>query len=540
MNKLLFCSLLLLSSLAKAQEKPKLVVGIVIDQMRQDYLLRYSEKFSEGGFNRMIDNGFQFKNAHYNYVPTYTAPGHASIYTGTTPAYHGIIGNSWYSREKDLSIYCVYDPAQSGVGGSNMNGKMSPKNLLASTVTDELRLTTNFEAKVVGVSIKDRGSVLPAGHSPTGAYWFDSKTGNFMTSTYYMEDLPKWAHKFNKQKLAAKYLENTWTTLLPIDQYVNSTADDAPYERAFNSSDQTTFPYDLEELTKTNGIGLIRSTPYGNSIILDMALAAIEGEELGTDEVTDFLAISFSSTDYIGHQFGSNSIELEDTYLRLDLELKKLFDYLDENFDDSYTVFLTSDHGVVNVPQYLIDNKMAAGYLEQEIVVAELQKSIENVLGKGDWILDTGNDQLFLNEALINEKGLDKNEVAEQIRDVLLDLDMVAEAFTRKEIAVRDSNDPFKRRLERGYNMKRSGDIAVKLLPGYLSVSSDYGKKGTSHGSGYNYDTHIPVIFFGQGIKQGNSVRPVSITDIAPTLSMFLDISLPNAATGTPLIELFD
>ena len=540
MKKSGYCILILLSVVLTAQENPRLVVGIVVDQMRQDYIPGFSDKFSDGGFIRMINKGFQFRNAHYNYVPTYTAPGHASIYTGTTPSGHGIVGNYWYSREKGLNVYCVSDSDQSGVGGSDTNGKMSPENLLVSTITDELRLTTRFQAKVVGVSIKDRGSIIPAGHNPTGAYWFDSKTGNFMTSTYYTDALPEWVEKFNKKKSAAKYLQNTWSPLRPIQEYAESTAGATPYERPFSGKEEATFPYDLKDLVKSNGIGLIRSTPYGNSIVLDMALAAIEGEKLGDDDITDFLAISFSSTDYIGHQFGANSIELEDTYLRLDLELKHLFEYLDKNFKDNYTVFLTSDHGVVNVPQYLEDNKMVGGYLEQDKMAESIQKKMTSALGEGEWILDAGNNQFFLNQELIAEKGLDLSEVRETVRDIIIGFDEIAEVYTREEIMERKSTDEFKKRIENGFHSKRSGDIAMQLMPGYLPVSNGFDKKGTSHGSGYSYDTHVPVIFYGKGIKEGSSVRSVAITDIAPTLSMLLNISLPNGATGEPLAELFE
>ncbi len=540
MKKILYCLIILSFSTTIAQNKPRIVVGIVVDQMRQEYLLRFSDKFSNDGFKRLLNEGFDYKNAHYNYVPTYTAPGHASIYTGTTPSNHGIIGNSWYSREKDLSIYCVSDPDQSGVGGSDANGKMSPKNLLSSTITDELMLTTNFRSKVVGVSIKDRGSVLPAGHNPTGAYWFDSKTGNFMTSTYYMDKLPSWVDQFNRKKLATKYLNNTWDTMHPIEEYVESTADDAPYEIAFKGKEEATFPYDLEDLAKSNGVGLIRSTPYGNSMVLDMAIAAIEGEKLGDDAITDFLAISFSSTDYIGHQFGANSIELEDTYLRLDLELKRLFDYLDENFNGSYTLFLTSDHGVVNVPSFLEDNKMVGGYLKKEDAARKLQEQIEVKLGKGDWISDVSNDQIFLNGEFIINKGLNFSEVSNVVKEIAVELDEIEDALTREEILNRNANHSFAKRIENGFHRKRSGDIANRLKPGYLTISAGYGVKGTSHGSGYTYDTHIPIIFYGIGVKKGSSVRQVSITDIAPTLSMILDISLPNASTGSPLKELFE
>ncbi len=519
-------------------QRPKLVVGIVVDQMRQDYLLRFKDKFDEGGFNRLLNEGYQFKNAHYNYIPTYTAPGHASIYTGTTPSNHGIIGNNWFDKQKNTSTYCVYDGAVSEVGGSERSGRMSPKNLKASTITDELMLTSNFRSKVVGVSIKDRGSILPAGHNPTGSYWFDSSSGNFMTSTYYTNSLPKWVEQFNKQKLVNQYLGQTWTTLLDLDDYEESTQDDVPYERPFKGQEKAIFPYNLPELAKNNGLGLIRTTPYGNTIVMDMGIAAIEGEELGEDEITDFLAISFSSTDYVGHAFGPNSIELEDTYLRLDLEIKRLLDFLDEKFGENYLVFLSSDHGVVDVPLFLEDNKMVGGYIDINAMDSVIDHRLNLRFGEGNWIKNLSNDQLFLDHDFIKIKGFDLKEIRDFLKEILLSYDGVNRVYTFDELTSENTTDEIKKRFENGFNMKMSGDIAVSLIPGYL-FDSGYEKAGTTHGSGYTYDTHVPLLFYGSGIKKGSSVREVSITDIAPTLSMLLDISLPSSCTGQPLAELF-
>ncbi len=523
--------------IAQQDRQPKIVVGIVIDQMRQDYLYRFADQFSEGGFKRILKDGYQFKNAHYNYVPTYTAPGHAAIYTGTTPSYNGIIANNWYSRKKARSVYCVSDEGVSAVGGSDNNGKMSPKNLQVSTITDELRLSSNFRSKVIGISIKDRGSILPAGHNPTGAYWFDPTTGNFMTSTYYCEELPTWAANFNKKKLTGKYLDQTWSTLLPIQQYSSSTADQNPYERPFRGLKEATFPYQLEKLAEGYGPGLIRTTPFGNTIVLDMAIAAIAGEGLGNDAFTDLLAVSFSSTDYIGHAFGPNSIELQDTYLRLDLEIKRLLDFLDDKFGKEYLVFITADHGAVNVPLFLQEHKLSGGYLNSQEVNSFLQTAIEKVLGEGDWIIDASNNQLFLNSALIRKENRTLSHVQETIKNIVLEIPEVAEAYTATELGKRNGTDPGRQLLENGFNTKMSGDIVTRLKAGY--IDDRYGRAGTTHGSGYTYDTHIPILFYGQSIPNGQSVRKVSITDIAPSLAMLLNISLPNATTGEPLVELF-
>ncbi len=517
--------------------KPKIVVGIVVDQMKQEYLLRFYDKYGERGFKRLISEGFQFRNAHYNYVPTYTAPGHASIYTGTTPSNHGIIANAWYSREKDRSIYCVSDPEMNAVGGSKSNGMISPKNLIASTVTDELRVISNFRSKVVGVSLKDRGAVLPAGHNPTGAYWFDDKTGNFMTSDYYFEDLPQWVKDFNEQKLVSKYLEGTWSTLLPIEEYSESTPDDTPYERIPKGKGTPTFPYNLSELVVDNGIGMIRTTPFGNTLIADFAIAAIEGESMGEDEFVDLLAVSFSSPDYIGHAFGPNSIEVEDNYLRLDKEIERLLDYLDDRFGNAYQVFLTADHGVAAVPQFQIDNKMPGGYINTQQTAEDFERLVEQQLGKSEWILDVSNSQLFLDRELIKARDLNLADMQEQLVDIALQLPSVQQAYAASEIAKRSGSGHYRVLLENGYNQQRSGDVLVHLSPGYLRGRD--GGRGTTHGSGGTYDTHIPIIFFGANIPNGSSVRKVAITDIAPTISMLLNISLPSSCTGIPLQEVF-
>ncbi|MDX5348867.1 MAG: alkaline phosphatase family protein, partial [Hymenobacteraceae bacterium] len=277
-------------------ERPKLVVGIVVDQMRYDFLYRYWDKYSDGGFKRLMREGFNFKNTHYNYAPTYTGPGHASIYTGTYPAIHGIVGNDWFVRGTDRNIYCTEDRGVTCIGADTDAGKMSPANLLTTTVTDELRLATNQGAKVIGVCLKDRGSILPAGHAANAAYWYDGSTGNWISSSFYMKELPKWVEQFNKKKLPAQYLNQDWETLLPLKQYTESTPDENTYEGAFKGQKKAVFPYKLKEL-RGNSYDLLRSTPFGNTFTKEFAIAAIEEEKMGKGNFTDFLTLSFSSTD---------------------------------------------------------------------------------------------------------------------------------------------------------------------------------------------------------------------------------------------------
>lgn len=537
---LLICLLTGLTTFSQAQ-RPKLVVGIVVDQMRHEYLQRFESKYGEDGFKKLMNEGFEARNNHFDYIPTFTAPGHASIYTGTTPRYHSIIGNSWYSKVLGRSVYCVGDTLANNVGGTARSGNISPRNLQVNTITDELKLSTNFQSKVVGISIKDRGAVLPAGHTPDGAYWYDGRTGQFMTSDYYHDELPDWVAEFNKKKLVDQYLNQQWTTLLPISEYTESTADDTPYERGFDGKDTPTFPYDLEELRKQNGpYSLISSTPFGNSLVSDMAKAAIAGESMGTDDITDFLAISYSSTDYIGHNFGPNSVEIEDTYLRLDQEIASLISYLDEKVGkDQYLIFLTADHGVVAVPQFLIDHKLPGGYANLEKSQQMIAEALAKEYGSNDFVSNFSNDQIFLNHQEIESAGLMVEEVAIKLTKVVRQLPDVVDAISAYEINQLDATDPMSKLLKNGFNQKLSGDVLILMKPGYLY--NNYGSKGTTHGSGYTYDTHVPLIFYGAGVSSGSTVKKTYITDIAPTLSMLLNISMPNGAvTGTPIEQLFE
>ncbi|MDN3668949.1 alkaline phosphatase family protein [Echinicola jeungdonensis] len=522
---------------AQQQEKPKLVIGIVVDQMRQEYLFKYYDRFVDGGFKRLMQEGYMMKNAHYNYIPTYTGPGHSSIYTGTTPANHGIIANNWYSKKLGKTIYCASDSTVSAVGGTEENGKISPRNLLTTTITDELMLSTNKSSKVVGIAIKDRGAALPAGHMGQ-AYWLDKETGEFMTSNYYREKLPEWLIQFNQQKLPSKYLSKQWETLFPVATYRQSISDINDFEAPFNGKETTDFPYNLSELQdKNGGIGLIAATPFGNTLTLDMTYATLEGENLGNGESTDFLALSFSSTDYVGHRFGPSSVELEDTYLRLDRDLEKFFTYLDENYGkDNYLLFLTADHGVADIVGYMESENIPSGSFNSRFAQTQLKGFVQNHYGEGNWILNISNEQIFLNRPLIREKEMDLKKIQREVADFVLRFEGVKETYTASEMKKMEYTFGRKHLLQMGFNHKSSGDILIALEPAWLSNSY----RGTSHGSGYTYDTHVPILFYGWKVKNGHSARYCTITDIAPTLSMLLNIRLPNGATGQPILEVLD
>ncbi len=544
MKRLIIIILWISSHPLFAQERPKLVVGIVVDQMRQEYLYRFEKKFGPGGFRRLMTDGFMLKNAHYSYVPTYTGPGHATVYSGCTPAIHGIIGNDWYDRTTKKFVNCVEDERQKPVGSEKGNGDVSPWRMLSSTVTDELKLFTQMHAKVIGLSLKDRGAVLPAGHMADGAYWFDGITGNFISSTFYKPGLPQWLDKFNSLKLTDQYLNREWNTLLPIAQYTESGPDDSPYETIIKGKDRPVFPYKLKELRALfPTYDLIITTAFGSDLLTDLAEAALEGEELGKDAVTDFLTISYSSPDYIGHSMGPNSVETEDAYLRLDKNIETLLSTLDKKVGaGQYVVFLTADHAVADVPRYLKDNKMPSGVFQQASVEASLNDLLKKKMGIDSAVERISNDQIFLNQKAFGgdpkSSSLDMLVATEMISQFLMRVEGVADVYPAASLrAAGFTEGGIKGSVARGYNRKRSGDIAYVLEPGWLNWS---GAVGTTHGSGYTYDTHVPVMFYGWGIRKGSSSQYHPITDIAPTISTLLRIKLPSGCTGQPVSEILD
>jgi len=522
-----------------AIERPKLVIGIVVDQMRADYVYRFAEYYGEGGFKRFLKQGFDCRNTNYNYVPTYTAPGHAAIYTGSVPAFNGIISNDWYDRSWGKVRYCVNDPDVQSVGTEAASGKMSPASLLSTTVTDELRLSNNKQSKVIGVCIKDRGSVLPAGHMPTGAYWFDNVTGNFVTSSFYAKELPQWVKDFNAKKLPDFYLSKPWETVYPIARYKLGLSDGDEYRKNFKGETTGKFPHDLPKIRELLGYELLRKIPMGNTFTLDFALEAIEKENLGKGKYTDFLALSFSSTDYVGHQFGINAIEVQDTYVRLDKDLERLFAYIDKNIGmDNVLLFLTADHGAAQTPDYLTANGVPAGFLPEDEFKKQLNDFMIESFGKGDWIENYNSQQIYLNYKTINDKKADVAAIVQKLRQYVKKLPGIQEVWDihDPETVVTSGNEHHSR-IANGVHPKRSGDIAIMLQPGWLEGEYD-AHKGTTHGSGWSYDTHVPLLWLGWKIKQGASSAAVDITDIAPTVSDLLSISFPNATVGKPISDM--
>ena len=509
--------------------RPKLIVGIVIDQMRWDFLYRYSDRYSNNGFKRLLRDGFSCENTFIPYTPTYTAAGHTCIYTGSVPSIHGIMGNNWYSRELKRTVYCTDDTNFSGVGSTSDAGKMSPKNMWTTTITDELRLATNFRSKVIGISLKDRGAILPAGHSANAAYWFDNANGAFITSTYYMKELPAWAKQFNGKKLPDQYLQQSWNTLYPVNTYTQSTSDDKNYEANFPGGG-TTFPHILSANDKDK-YNTLRYTPSGNTLMVEMAKAAVEGEGLGQMGNTDFLALSFSTPDYIGHTFGPNSVEVEDNYLRLDNDLTTLLNYLDNKIGkEQYTIFLTADHGAANAPGFLKENKLPSGTLTDKTILTGLNDLINKRFSIKNAVESIINYQVYLSR---NIPEADEQKVKKAVIDQLMTYAAISAAFELQNLQQTALPANAKNVFINGYNQKLSGDIQFVFKPGYLNGS----EKGTSHGLWNPYDSHIPLLWFGWGIKKGKTNRETYMTDIAATLAAMLHIQMPSGNIGKVIEE---
>lgn len=514
-------------------ERPKLVVGLVVDQMRWDYLYRYYDRYVDGGFKRLINEGFSAENTLIPYVPTYTACGHSSIYTGTGPAVNGIIGNSWFDPQLQRNVYCTEDNDAKTVGSTSDAGQMSPKNLLSNTITDELRLATNFKSKVIGIAMKDRGAILPAGHAADAAYWYDGASGNWITSTYYRNDLPEWLSKYNGLKKTDEFLSQDWNTLYPINTYSQSSSDDKIYESRFKNATSSAFPHNTK-VAVGKDYGMIRSTPYGNTMTLDVAKLALESEKLGADAVTDFLAVSLSSTDYVGHQFGPNSIEAEDTYLRLDKDLAAFFSYLDKTVGKgNYLFFLSADHGAIQVPGFLTENKIPAGSFSSKQLSTDLNVALEKQFSIKNAVKVVSNYQVIFSAEVRSNRAL-MEKLKPATIDFLRSYEGVQDAIDLSQIANASLPSEIKNRLFNGYNARRSGDVSFILRPNWF----DGGKTGTSHGSWYNYDAHIPLVFMGWNVKPGKTNKTYHMTDIAPTLAAMLHIQMPNGSTGEAITEL--
>jgi predicted AlkP superfamily pyrophosphatase or phosphodiesterase len=518
-------------------QAPKIVVGIVVDQMCYDYLYRFQHHFSTDGFNRFLNRGVNCRNTNYNYVPTYTGPGHASIYTGTTPYNHGIVANEWYDRTKAKGVNCVSDQSVQAVGNaSSAYGQVSPHHLETMTITDQLKFTYPA-SDVFSISIKDRSAALPGGHLSDGSYWFDYSSGKFITSTFYMDQLPSWVQTFNEQRNADTYLAD-WELLNDPSSYSRS-IDNSPYEVTIKGAKTPTFPYAFTSFAKGN-YSQFTITPFANTLLTDFALELLNHEGVGKNDATDMLCISYSTPDIAGHAFGPYSLEIEDIYARLDLELAKLFKALDKQVGkQNYVCFLTADHAVVPVPQQLKDEKLPGGYFDMSACITSINTQLRQKYGT-ILIQSEENQNIYLNYALIDSLKISKSEVQQEIADILRSFPEVKVAVTGSDLERGIIQDPWMQMILNGYSKERSGDVIFMLKPGYLAISSDTRSehKGTSHGSAFNYDTHVPLLWYGNKMKHQEIFRPIEITDISATLVHLLNLQRNGSMTGKPIIEI--
>jgi predicted AlkP superfamily pyrophosphatase or phosphodiesterase len=530
---LLFLQALQAQNKSQDSDRPKLMIGLVVDQMRWDFLYRYPEKYGKDGFNRILSNGFSCEQTYIHHSPTITAPGHASIFTGSVPGIHGIAGNNWYDCQSKKDVYCVYDSTVQTIGSATKAGWMSPRNLKTTTICDELRLATNFKSKTIGIALKDRGAILPAGHTANAAFWFDGGTGKWVSSSYYMTDLPPWVHQYNEEKNAIRYVENNWNTLLPISQYHESHEDDAEFEATLTGEQKPVFIHQLNETAKTN-YGIIRYTPFGNTLTFDLAQRAIQQEKLGKGNHTDFITISLSSPDYIGHQFGPNSIEIEDNYIRLDKDIAAFLTFLDKEIGkDNYLLFLTADHGAAHVPAFMNRNKLPAGIVAIDSLIAGVNTFIKNEMGITQAVITEANHQLYLNKD--NIPTASKEIIKKKIQQWLENKAGISRVIDLDNMDNHLLPQLFREKIVNGWYPGRSGDMFIMYEPGWF----DGFNKGTTHSVLYPYDTHIPLLFYGKGIRKGKSFREIHMADIAPTVAALLNIQTPNGTIGKVITEIF-
>lgn len=518
-------------------EKPKLIIGIVISEMRYDYINRYWDKYSEGGFKRLVNGGTFCKNAHHDYLISESGEGFATIVTGAYPDVHGIVSDFWYDRLKDKVVNCVADEKVSTIGGAFDQGKYSPKALLTSTLSDQAKISSQFKSKVISISLDPKSSVISGGYSANAAYWFDTEKGGWISSSYYLDSLPSWTADFNSKAFAEIYLQRFWEPILPIDSYIESLADNNKYESGFAGN--IVFPYDLNKMSmiKKNqrSFELLKSTPFGNSLTKDFAVATIVNEQLGKDIYTDWLQIGFPATSYIGDRFSSNSVEIEDTYLRLDKDLEHFLNFLDEEVGmKNVLIYLTSENAMTEDPSFLSDQGLPVGYFNYNNAMSLLGTYLNLIYGKGDWVKFYYAQQIYLNRDLIEKSKLNLAEFQNVVASFMIQFEGVANTLTATNLMTNNYTRGFFEKIQNSFNQKRSGDIMIHLSPGWTEKGTD-----KQYASSFKYDSHVPLIFYGWKIGRESIIRPVSVTDIMPTIAVFLDIPRNGSLEGSMIDEMF-
>jgi len=534
----LLLTALLFSSIVQAQnrrpiapEKPKLIVNIVIEQMRYDFLDRFYNQFGHEGFNKIISEGTLCKNTHINYMFTQSSPGYASIVTGATPSIHGIVADQWYKNISETKVESTKNTKYKTVGSKSRYGEHAPLQLITSTISDELKLIDK-KSKVISIALDPSAAVISGGHMPNASYWMDDQTGKWISSKYYLDSLPSWVNTFNEKESYKTYLDREWTTLRKLNTYTKSRSDTANYETGFGININT-FPYNISKISniKSNypDYSILNTIPFGNTYTSDFALQTIISENLGKDAHTDFLMLNYTATKNISNRFGPLSVEVEDAYLRLDAEIAHLLTFLEEEIGKhNVLVILTSNHGVAYAPKYLEEQKIPAGNFKSTYSIALLKSYLNAAYGKGDWVKLYYNQQIYLNRLLIEDSKLKLEDVQQKVVDFMIQFDGIANAVSSTTIMRAEFNKGMYEKMQASFNQRRSGDVMLNLKPGWLEDIT----QTSSSNSPYVYDTHIPLIWYGWRIKRQEISDKVEITDIAPTISFLLNISKPNGSIG--------
>lgn len=515
-------------------EKPRLVITLVIEQMRNDYLQRYWEKFEPNGFKRIINEGTYFRNASYGYLLNHTGSGIATLMTGSHPASHGIIADEWHHQLKDRVIESTEDEMFKGVGGTSSQGMRSPANLFGSTVSDELRLSNNKKSRVFAVSLNEKASILGGGHLADAAWWFDIETGAMMTGTRYMETLPEWVRDFNSKKIPETYLGRKWELSLSQEQYTESLPDNNPYKTPFDSQNRS-FPYDLKKIRgRAARFDLLTLTPFGNTFTKDFALSLIVNENLGQNQTTDFLFLSFAATANIGHRFGILSIEMQDAYIQLDRDIAHFLSFIDENFGkENVLVVLTSDKGANHNAAYLENAGMPAGIFNQMQAMILLRSYLNATIGNGDWVKAYHSRQIYLNHQLIEDSKLSLQEIQDKVARFMLQFNGISSAIPAHIFQNNFFSSGLNHKLQNGYLQKRSGDVIIALQPGWNERINNINSANSLPVT----ENHVPLVWYGWKMNRSLITRPVDMTGIAPTLAILLGISPPQISTGQILNE---
>ena len=523
-------------------EKPKLIIGIVVEQMRFEYIDRFWDKFEKDGFKRLIGKGTNCKNTNINYMFTQTAPGITTIYTGTSPSVHGIVADEWYKINGSL-IKSVYDDKTKGIGVSRQEqGKYSPKNVLTTTISDELKISDKL-SKVYSISMNEESAVLAGGHMADGVFSWDDISGNWISSSYYYDSLPSWVNEFNEKKFHETYLLKEWNTLLDINKYTESRNDTAEYEYGIGPNRQSVFPYQLGAMSnmanknKNKNYSILEKVPYGNNLTKDFAISTIVNENLGKDEHTDFISISFSPTENIGQRFGPFSVEVEDTYLRLDKEIAHFLSFIDDFIGkENVLIFLTSNHGVAEIPNYSKQKRLPSGQFKGVYSIALLKSYLNALYGEGDWIKGYKNQQIYLNKNLIETSKYSIQEIQQIVAEFMLQFGGVTNVITSTQMMQTNFSEGSFAKMQNSFSQKRSGDVMINLKPGWIEDVT----YATFSNSPYTYDTHVPLVWYGWKIKRKTIFKKTSLEDIAPSISAMLNISFPNGYTGIPIYEIWE